>query len=97
MCVPQQAVGIDSEPFFDEVRTRFLNTLRRSSAVPCFLYACCTSPLAHPNPVPNENIPQFTLSEEPLGLPALEGFGYFRAAQDSRFKILIVVLSYKRN
>jgi serine/threonine-protein kinase SRPK3 len=39
-----------------------------------------TSSMASPNPGANEprDIPHFTFSEEPLGLPASEGFGYFQ-------------------
>jgi serine/threonine-protein kinase SRPK3 len=54
-----------------------------------------TSSMANSNPGANEqqDIPQFTFSEEPLGLPAWEGFGYFQGGPgltigpDCRFKL----------
>ena len=59
-----------------------------------------TSPMANPNTgatiehyIEQQDIPHFTFSEEPLGLPASEGFGYFQGGPgltfgpDSRFKL----------
>jgi serine/threonine-protein kinase SRPK3 len=54
-----------------------------------------TSSMANTNPGANEqqDIPHFTFSEEPLGLPASEGFGYFQGGPglafgpDCRFKL----------
>jgi serine/threonine-protein kinase SRPK3 len=53
------------------------------------------SSTADPNPVADEqpSIPQFSFSEEPLGLPASEGFGYFQGGPgltlgpSNRFKL----------
>ena len=53
------------------------------------------SSMANLNPGANEqpDIPHFTFSEEPLGLPASEGFGYFQGGPgltfgpDCRFKL----------
>lgn len=54
-----------------------------------------TSSIANPNPGVHEHqdIPHFNFSEEPLGLPASEGFGYFQGGPgltfgpDRRFKL----------
>ncbi|KAF8335635.1 kinase-like protein [Amanita rubescens] len=52
--------------------------------------------MANPNPgadAQQQDIPHFTFSEEPLGLPASEGFGYFQGGPgltfgpDGRFKL----------
>ncbi|KAF8955619.1 kinase-like domain-containing protein [Flammula alnicola] len=51
--------------------------------------------MTHSNPIANEqqDIPHFTFSEEPLGLPASEGFGYFQGGPgltfgpNNRFKL----------
>jgi serine/threonine-protein kinase SRPK3 len=51
--------------------------------------------MANPTLVANkrQDIPHFTFSEEPLGLPASEGFGYFQGGPglilgpNSRFKL----------
>ena len=74
----------------------FRRLLQQSSvAISRVLQIRLTSSIANPNPGANEqqDIPHFTFSEEPLGLPASEGFGYFQGGPglafgpDCRFKL----------
>ena len=66
-----------------------------SAAISRVLQIRLTSSMAKSNPGANEEqgIPHFTFSEEPLGLPAAEGFGYFQGGPgltfgpNSRFKL----------
>ena len=61
---------------------RLLRGLHRSSVVIPQCRALNTSQVfyAQSNPVVDEqpSVPHFTFAEEPLGLPASEGFGYFQ-------------------
>ena len=74
----------------------FLRRLHQSSvAISRVFYRRLTSSTANLNSGANEqrDIPHFTFSEEPLGLPASEGFGYFQGGPglafgpDCRFKL----------
>ena len=69
---------------------------RLQQSISRVLHSRLTSSMANPNLGANEqqqDIPHFTFSEEPLGLPASEGFGYFQGGPgltfgpDSRFKL----------
>jgi len=59
----------------------FLRSLQQSSVfIPRVLRTRLMSSTSNQNPVVDEQptVPHFTFSEEPLGLPASEGFGYFQ-------------------
>ena len=58
-----------------------------SVAVSRVLRIRLTSSTTNPNPGANEkqDIPHFTFLEEPLGLPASEGFGYFQGGPGLTF------------
>ena len=80
----------------NQMRARLLLHLRQPSvAASRVLQRRTTSSIADSNPVADEqqDILQFTFSEEPLGLPASEGFGYFQGGPgltlgpNSRFKL----------
>ena len=73
----------------------FRRLYQSSVATSRVLQTRLTSSKANPDPGANEqqDIPHFTFSEEPLGLPASEGFGYFQGGPglklgpDCRFKL----------
>jgi hypothetical protein len=80
------------------MRAGLFRRLHQSSvAISRMLQMRLTSSMANSNTGANENeqqdIPHFTFSEEPLGLPASEGFGYFQGGPgltfgpDCRFKL----------
>ena len=81
---------------FSQMRAGLFRRLHQSSVASSrVLQIRLTSSMANPNLGANEqqDIPHFTFSEEPLGLPASEGFGYFQGGPgltfgpDCRFKL----------
>ena len=73
----------------------FRRLYQSSVAISRVLRIRLASSVSNMNPSANEkqDIPRFTFSEEPLGLPASEGFGWFQGGPgltlgpDSRFKL----------
>jgi len=74
---------------FSQMRAGLFRRLHQSSVASSrVLQIRLTSSMANPNLVgANEqlDIPHFTFSEEPLGLPASEGFGYFQGGPGLTF------------
>jgi len=72
---------------------RLFRSLHQSSVViPRVLQTRLVSSTTNQNPVADEqpSVPHFTFLEEPLGLPASEGFGYFQGSTlgpANRFKL----------
>ena len=70
----------------------FRRLYQSSVSISRLLRVRLTSSMANQDPGA-QDIPHFTFSEEPLGLPASEGFGYFQGGPgltlgpDCRFKL----------
>src|SRR5260370_13871808 len=81
---------------FSQLRAGLFRRLHQSPVASCRVFRIRrTSSMANLNLSANEqqDTPQFAFSEEPLGLPASEGFGYFQGGPgltfgpDYRFKL----------
>jgi hypothetical protein len=78
------------------IRARLIRRLCQKSAV-IPRQTCFASSVANSNLDTNEqqksNVPHFTFSEEPLGVPASDGYGYFQGGPgltlgpENRFKL----------
>src|SRR6266550_4681763 len=80
---------------FSQMRAGLFRHLHQSSVASSRVLQRLTSSMANSNLGANEqqDIPHFTFSEVPLGLPASEGLGYFQGGPgltfgpDCRFKL----------